>query len=102
VLAQNEPNELGETLDSIFGVKVVQNTKVPLGTAIVLDTAVSTIAFTRMGMEIAVNWQGDSVFPTFAYQWRVVERIALGIVRPSAICVVTGLPYVAGGNPYES
>jgi HK97 family phage major capsid protein len=103
VLRQNEPSDvLGETLDSFFGVRVVQNTKVPLGTAIILDTAVSTIAFTRMGLEIAVNWMGDSVFSTFGYQWRVAERIALGVIRPSAICIVTGLPYVAGGNPYES
>ena len=100
VLRQNEPSDvLGETLDTFFDTRVVQNTKIAPGIAIVLDLNISLIAFTRMGLEIAVNWQGDSVFPTFAYQWRVVERIALGTPRPSAIAVVSGLSaYTTGGS----
>ncbi len=42
VLRQDEPmEELGETLDSFFGVRVVQNTKCPLNTAIIMDTALA-------------------------------------------------------------
>jgi HK97 family phage major capsid protein len=100
VLDQWTPNvTLGENLDNLMGVRVCQNTYVPLGTAIVMDTTSAVIAFQRMGIELAVNWQGDSVFSTFAYQWRVVERIALGIPRPSAICAVINLPsYSSGGS----
>jgi HK97 family phage major capsid protein len=100
VLDQWQPNlTLGESLDNLFGVRVCQNTYVPLGTAIVMDTTSAVIAFQRMGIELAVNWQGDSVFATFAYQWRVVERIALAIPRPSAICAVINLPsYSSGGS----
>jgi HK97 family phage major capsid protein len=100
VLDQWQPNlTLGESLDNLFGVRVCQNTYVPLGTAIVMDTTQAVIAFQRMGIEIAVNWQGDSVFATFAFQWRVVERISLGIPRPSAICAVINLPsYSSGGS----
>jgi len=64
-----------------------------------MDTNLAVIAFQRMGLEIAVNWQGDSVFATFGYVWRVVERIALAVIRPSAICAVINLPsYSAGGS----
>jgi HK97 family phage major capsid protein len=97
VLRQNEPDELGQSRNSFFGVPVVVNTKVPLGVCIILDASVSVIAFTRMGLEIAVNWQGDSVFSTFGYQWRVVERIALAVTRPTAVCVVSGLPSYSYG-----
>jgi hypothetical protein len=102
VLDQNSPDSLGESRSEFFGVRVVTNTLIPVGTAIAMDTAISTVAFTRMGLEVAVNWQGDSVFPTFAYQRRVAERIALAVIRPTAICAITSLPTTTGGNPYES
>lgn len=99
LLDQWQPMDtLGESLDVFFGVKVVQNTWVPEGMAIVMDTNLSTIGFTRMGLEIAVNYMSDAVFPTFAYQWRVVERLALAIIRPTAICVVSGLASYSQGN----
>jgi hypothetical protein len=99
VLCQDEPmEELGETLDTFFGVRVVQNTKVPLGTAIVMDTALAVKAFTRMGLELMTNQWGDSVFSTYGIQFRCVERIALAVIRPTSICVVSGMPSYSQGN----
>jgi HK97 family phage major capsid protein len=99
LLDQLQPNQsLGANeMDSLLGTKVVVSTKMPDTQALVLDTAMSTVAFQRQGLEVAVNWQGDSVFSTYGWQFRVVERIALAVVRPTAIALVTGLPAYSTG-----
>jgi hypothetical protein len=90
VLAQNEPNALGD-LDNIFGVHVLPNTKVPQGTAIVLDTAISCQACTPLGMEIMANQYGTYEFTQNAWTFRAEERVTVGVIRPTAICTVTGI-----------
>jgi HK97 family phage major capsid protein len=100
LLDQLQPNQsLGANeMDSLLGTKVVVSTKMPDTMALVLDTAMSTVAFQRTGLEVAVNWQGDSVFSSYGWQFRVIERIALAVIRPTAICLVTGLPAYSYGN----
>jgi HK97 family phage major capsid protein len=101
VLRQNEPEDyLGQVqADSFFGTKVVTNTYCPQGTAIVMATTAAVKAFTRMGLELMLNQFGDAEFTTYGIQFRCVERIALAIVRPSAVCVVSGLlSNPAGGS----
>ena len=78
MLVPNEPNLLGD-LANIFGVHVLTNTKVPQGTAIVLDTA------------ILANQYGDWAFEHNAWQFRAEERCTVGVIRPTAICTVTGI-----------
>jgi hypothetical protein len=90
VLAQNEPNLLGD-LDNIFGVHVLVNTKIPQGTAIVLDTAIAAQAWTRLGMEIMANQYGTYEFSQNAWTFRAEERVTVGVIRPTAICTVTGI-----------
>lgn len=101
VLRQNEPEDyLGQAqASSFFGIKVVTNTYVPQGVAVIMSTVAAAKAFTRMGLELMMNQYGDSEFQTFGVQFRCVERIALAIVRPTAVCVVSGLlSNPAGGS----
>lgn len=98
VLRQNEPMDvLGEGLDNFFGVPVVQTTTCPTNVAITMNREDAIIGFTRQGPELAINTTGDAVFSTFAWQWRITERVTIAIPRPSAICVITALPSYSGG-----
>jgi HK97 family phage major capsid protein len=90
VLAQNEPNSLG-AFDNIFRVHTLVNTKVPQGTAIVLDTNISFQAWTRLGMEVMANQYGDYESTQNAWTFRAEERVTVGVIRPTAICVVSGI-----------
>jgi hypothetical protein len=42
-------------------------------------------------MTIETNYWGDTEWTTNAVSFRCEERIAIGVQRPTAICVVTGL-----------
>ena len=90
MLAQNEPNLLGD-LDNIFGVHVLTNTHVPQGTAIVLDSRLSCQAWTRLGMEILANQYTTYAFEQNAWEFRAEERVTVAVIRPTAICTVTGI-----------
>lgn len=97
VLNLNQPNELG-SVDNLFGVQVIVNTKVPQDVAVVLDTNIAVLAWTRLGLELTFNWQGDTEFRNNAYTYRLEERIAIGVQYPKAICVVDGLAVPAPGS----
>lgn len=97
VLALNQPNELG-SVDNLFGTQVIVNTKVPEDVAVVMDTRIAVLAWTRLGLELTFNWQGDSEFRNNAYTYRLEERIAIGVQYPKAICVVDGLADLGGGS----
>jgi HK97 family phage major capsid protein len=79
-------------VESLFGVTVVQSTKVPAGTGIVFDTSQAVLAWTRLGLTMGVNQFGDTEWVNNTVSFRVEERIAIGVRRPSAVCTVTGLP----------
>ncbi len=95
VLALNQPNDLG-SVDNLFGTKVIVNTKVPEDIGIVMDTSIAVLAWTRLGLELTFNWQGDSEFRHNALTYRLEERIGIGVQYPKAICLVDGLEDVAG------
>jgi HK97 family phage major capsid protein len=78
-------------IDNVFGVPVLTNTKIPIGTGIVFDTTIAIKAWTRMALEMMTNPYGDTEFATNAITFRAEERIAIGVIRPTAINVVTGL-----------
>ena len=67
------------------------NTKCPQSTAIVLDTNISCQAWTRLGMEILANQYGTYEFTQNAWTFRAEERVTVGVIRPTAICTVTGI-----------
>jgi HK97 family phage major capsid protein len=91
LLNPTDPNAIGD-LDNIFGVKVITNTYIPAGTAIVTDTSKSVLAWTRHGLSLDINSWGGSEFTENYVTFRAEERIAIGVMRPTAISIVTGPP----------
>ena len=90
LLNPNDPNAIGD-LDNVFGVKVIATTKIAAGTALIFDTSQAVTAWTRMGLRTDVNYYGNTEFNTNAVTFRIEERIAIGVQRPTAIAKVTGL-----------
>jgi len=90
LLALNQPNDIG-SIDNIFGVKVIVNTKVPDGKAIILDSTKAVLGWTRQGLEVQLNQYGNSEFDYNRLTYRVEQRIAIGVQYPTAINIVTGL-----------
>jgi HK97 family phage major capsid protein len=95
LLNPNDANALGD-LNSVFGCKVITNTYCPAGTAIVADSE-WIYAWTRRGLTVDVNAHGvdadgTNMWTQNAVSFRCEERIALGVARPTAVNIVTGLP----------
>lgn len=90
LLNPNDPNAIGD-VDNVFGVKVVATTKIAVGTALIFDTTQAVVAWTRMGLRTDVNYFGNTEFNSNQVTFRVEERIAIGVPRPTAIAKVTGL-----------
>jgi len=86
-----DPNPATGVVDSLWGTKVVVNTWVPAGTAIVLDTNKSLVAWQRSSLVIETNMYGDG-WDNGYWQYRAWERIGLGVRWAAAINIVTGLP----------
>lgn len=97
ILALNQPNELG-SVDNIFGVQVISNTKVPEDVAIVMDSSIAVLGWTRLGLELTFNQFGTWEFEHNALTYRLEERIGIGVQYPKAICVVDGLAVPAPGS----
>jgi HK97 family phage major capsid protein len=79
-------------VESIFGVPIVVNTFIPAGTGLVFDTSQAVPAYTRRVLTMGVNQFGDTEWTNNLISFRVEERVAIGVRRPSAVCTVTGLP----------
>jgi HK97 family phage major capsid protein len=97
VLNANEAMQVGE-VDNIFGVPVAQTTKMPEGTAIVLDTKIAVLAFLGMRMEIMFDPYGDWAFQNNAVQFRGEIRETIGVAYPAAINIVSNLNYYEEGS----
>ena len=54
---------------------------------------VGAMVFQRMGMLIEYNMWAENLWTTNAAQWRCEERIGFAVPRPTAVNVVTNLPY---------
>lgn len=90
ILQNVEPNEIGG-IDNIFGVRVATTTKMPRGSAMVMDSKIAVLAWIRLGMEILSSRFGDYAFQNNSLMYRAEERIAIGVQYPKAINIVTGL-----------
>ncbi|BBY08172.1 phage major capsid protein [Mycobacterium noviomagense] len=89
IIKQGTPAVYG----SLWGVKVAATTQCPAGTAIVMSVkAGGGIFWTRLGILLQFNPWGDAEWTTNTFSWRVEERVALSVPRPSALNIVTGLP----------
>jgi HK97 family phage major capsid protein len=85
------PDPASGQVESIFGVTVVVNTFIPAGTAITFATQ-AVLAWTRLGIVMGVNQFGDTELVNNLVSFRVEERVAIGVRRPTAVCTVTWLP----------
>jgi hypothetical protein len=94
LLDPENPARLGD-LHNIFGCRVVTNTYIAPGTAVVCDPN-WIYAWTRRGLTIDLNSHGSDANTNYwtqnATSFRCEERIALGVARPTAVNIVTGLP----------
>jgi HK97 family phage major capsid protein len=90
ILDANNPNSIGG-LDSIFGTRVVATSKMTQGKALVMDTRIACLAWTRLGMEIMANQFDTASWQSNLWSFRGEERIAVGIQYPKAINIVSGL-----------
>lgn len=84
--------QIGE-VDNVAGVPVAVTTKMPTGTAVILDTKIAVLAFLRMGMEILFNPYADWAYSHNAVQFRGEIRDTIGVAYPAAINVITNLNY---------
>jgi hypothetical protein len=90
VLSAVTPNDIG-FVDNLFGVRVVTSTKMPQGKALVADTRIACLSWTRLGMEILANQYDTYDFFQNAWTFRGEERIAVGVQYPKALNIVSGL-----------
>lgn len=93
VLQEMNPGAIG-SLNDLWGIEVITNTYVPDGTAIVMDRQLAARWFVRQGLTVDTNPWGDTEWTTNSVSFRAELRAVLGVLRPTAISVVTGLfPY---------
>jgi hypothetical protein len=95
LLDPENPARLGD-FNSIFGCKIVTNTYIPAGSAIVCDSQ-WIYAWTRQSLIIEINSygtdsSGTNLWTNNAVSFRAEERVAMGVARPTAVNIVTGLP----------
>ncbi|WP_280761884.1 phage major capsid protein [Prescottella agglutinans] len=96
-LLQGDVTEPGK--HTIWGIPVVVNTKIPAGTVVAMDTTQAVLSWTRMGMTLETNRYGDAEWTNNLISFRAEERIAIGVQRPAAVCVVTGIGADTSATP---
>jgi hypothetical protein len=77
--------------DRIWGLRAVQTTALPVGTALVGAFNASSAKFRRSEMSFAVSDQHADFFITNKLMLRVEERLAFVVFRPAGFCTVTGV-----------
>jgi hypothetical protein len=91
LLSPDDPSAVGD-LDSIFGAKIVTNSWIPAGTALVFDTKKAVLRWVRSGFRLEINSYGDTEWSTNAISFRGELRKAIRVQYPAAINILTGLP----------
>jgi len=81
------PTPTTETVDSLWGVPVVQTAQIAAGTALVASLKGGTVCFSRQPPMLMV----DPYSQSSRNMVRIIaeERLAIGVTRPTALCVVT-------------
>ena len=86
LLAQ-DPTAVGPS--SLWGRPVILTTQMPAGKAIALNTELAAMLYVRHG--VVIDTSNAPGFATNETSFRIEARLNLGIVRPKAIVVITGL-----------
>jgi HK97 family phage major capsid protein len=96
LLAPEDPASIN-SVNRIFDMDVVTNTKIPAGTAIVMDRKKAVIRWVRMGYTLETNAygvaaDGTNLWTQNAIGFRGEIREQIGVQYPTAINLLTGLP----------
>jgi HK97 family phage major capsid protein len=77
--------------DQLWNTPIVQTTQIAAGTAVVMNTDLGAHLYVRQGMTIQSTPYNADDWTHNITRFRIEERIALAVPRPSAIVKVTGL-----------
>jgi hypothetical protein len=78
----------------LWGVPCFVSTHCPDGTLVARSVKdVGVLVFQRMGMLVEYNMWAENLWQTNSAQWRCEERIAFAVPRPSAVNILTNLPF---------
>jgi hypothetical protein len=89
------PTSIGR-LDNLFGVKVITNTFVSQGAGVVSDTSLAARYFVRQSLVLDQNPWSDLQWTTNQISFRAEMRSVLAVLRPTAVCIVSGLGSLGG------
>lgn len=87
-----------DQVNTLWGLDVVQNTMIPVGTGIIFDSRLAVRFWTRQALSIEVNWFGDTEWRYNAVSYRCEERVCIGVQRPKALLVLSGLAEITPGS----
>lgn len=76
--------------NTLWGVKVVQTSQIPAGTALLGNFSEATTVYSVNTMRVDIDRGGDAFIKNVT-RIRCEERLILTTPRPSALCVVSGL-----------
>lgn len=79
---------------ALWGAEIAVSTHIPDGQAAVISIkGGGGLLWIRAGLELFYNpGYGDTLFVNNLVAWRVESRLAFNVPRPSAVCLVSGLP----------
>ncbi|NKQ52144.1 phage major capsid protein [Amycolatopsis sp. K13G38] len=83
-------NPLDGSANTLWGIRVVQTSQIPAGTAVVANFMQGTLVYSVNTMRIDVDRGGDAFIKNVT-RVRCEERLIFCVTRPSAVVVVTGL-----------
>lgn len=79
------------TVNDVWGVPVLQTTQITPGIAVLGNLEIATQGFIREGITLAMSNSGGTDFESGKVKLRATERLTLGVARPTAINILTGL-----------
>jgi HK97 family phage major capsid protein len=85
------PDPANDAPDTLWGIEVLQTTQIADGTGILLDTTKFGQVVVREPIVMRMGF-ANADFTNNIVRFVAEERLNLAVVRPAAICVVTGLP----------
>lgn len=86
-----ERSPIDPTTETVWGVPSFVSVAVPVGTAIVADLSSAARLFVREDAAIEFNASHADLFVRNMVVGRAEERLGLAVLRPRAICAVSGL-----------
>ncbi|MGC4933861.1 phage major capsid protein [Gordonia sp. DT30] len=84
------PDPTADEASKLWGIDVVLTTQCPAGKVLIADTSATSL-FVREGISVRMGPYGAGDFTSNKTTFIVEERLALGVTKPSSLCIVTGL-----------